>query len=60
MDPLADILAIIEAMDETTIAGLADNAEWRLRTKDLFPSDMDRIEEAVAERRRTVTKEASP
>jgi hypothetical protein len=60
MDPLADILAAIEAMDLMTIAGLAESAEWRLRVKDLFPSDMDRVEEAVAERRTTLTKDSGP
>jgi hypothetical protein len=50
-DPLADLLAEVEAMDLTTIAGLRDNAAWQAKTADLFPTDADRLDEAVTDRR---------
>jgi phage recombination protein Bet len=55
-DPLADLLAEVAAMDLTTIAGLPDNAAWRTRMADLFPTDADRIDEAVADRKAALTQ----
>jgi phage recombination protein Bet len=55
-DPLADLLAEVEAMDLVTLTGLSDNAAWTAKLADLFPSDFDRIDEAVTNRRISLTQ----
>ena len=47
----------VEAMDLVTIAGLRDNAAWRVKVNDLFPTDVDRIDEAIAARKLTLTQQ---
>ena len=53
-DPLADLLAEVEAMDAITLAGLTSNAVWRAKVRDLFPLDQDRLDEAIAARKQAV------
>lgn len=55
-DPLADLLAEVEAMDLVTIAGLPDNAAWQTKMANLFPGDFDRVDEAVTDRRALLTQ----
>jgi hypothetical protein len=55
-DPLADLLAEVEAMDLVTIAGLPDNAAWQTKMANLFPGDFDRVDEAVTDRRELLTQ----
>jgi hypothetical protein len=50
-DPVAELIAEVEAMGDETLAGLASNAAWRARTRDLFPLDADRLEDAIATRK---------
>ena len=56
LDPLADLLAEVALMDLVTIAGLPDSAYWRAKMADLFPTDADRIDEAVTDRRARLTQ----
>jgi ERF superfamily protein len=58
-DPLAGRFAEIEAMDLITIAGLATNAEWRAKLRDLFPPDWDRVEEAIEARKASLQRNAT-
>lgn len=41
------LLAEVAAMDLITLNGLAANAQWIVRVRDLFPPDQDRITEAA-------------
>jgi phage recombination protein Bet len=50
-DPLAERLAEVAEMDLITIAGLASNAQWRAKVRDMFPPDEDRLNEAIAARK---------
>lgn len=49
-DPVEALLAQVEAMDLITLNGLASNAQWRAKLRDLFPPDTDRVDEAVQAR----------
>ena len=51
-DPIRELLAEIEAMDLIALDGLPSLATWRAKVRDLFPPDRDRIDEAIADRRR--------
>lgn len=55
-DPIAELLAEVEGMDEIAINGLATNAAWRARVRDVagFPPDEDRLNEAIANRKATL------
>lgn len=55
-DPIADLLAEVAAMDLETIEGLRSNAVWRRRNLDLFPMDADRLDEAITQRKRSLTE----
>jgi hypothetical protein len=50
-DPIAELIAELEAMDADALDGLASNAAWRAKTRDLFPLDADRLEDAIAARK---------
>lgn len=50
-DPIAELIAEVEAMDADALDGLASNAAWRAKTRDLFPLDADRLEDAIAARK---------
>ena len=52
-DPIAELLAEIEGMDQFRLRQLKTDAQWRVRVKEattMFPPDEDRIEEAIATR----------
>ena len=50
-DPILELLAEVEAMDADGLALLKDSASWRVKTRDLFPPDQDRIAEAIEARK---------
>lgn len=50
-DPVAELIARVEEMDVIALDGLAANAEWKAATRDLFPLDADRLEDAIAARK---------
>jgi hypothetical protein len=50
-DPAAELIAEVEAMDAEALAGLGSNAAWKVKTRDLFPPDQDRLNEAIALRK---------
>ena len=50
-DPIAELIAEVEAMDAAALDGLASNAAWRAKTRDLFPPDPERLDDAIAARR---------
>jgi hypothetical protein len=52
-DPIAELLAEVEAMDLVAINGLKASATWRKRVRDAaqIPPDEDRLNEAIAARR---------
>lgn len=50
-DPIEALLAEVEAMDADGLALLKDSASWRVKTRDLFPPDADRIAEAIEARK---------
>jgi hypothetical protein len=50
-DPIAELIAEVEAMDAGTLEGLARDLEWRTKVKDLFPLDADRLQDAIAARK---------
>jgi hypothetical protein len=50
-DPIAELIAEVEGMDAAALDGLASNAAWRAKTRDLFPLDADRLEDAIAVRK---------
>jgi hypothetical protein len=50
-DPIEALLAEVEAMDADGLALLKDSASWRVKTRDLFPPDQDRIAEAIEARK---------
>jgi hypothetical protein len=54
-DPIAELLAEVEAMDAAALDGLAGNAAWRAKVRDLFPPDAERLNDAIATRRATLT-----
>jgi phage recombination protein Bet len=51
-DPIRELLAEIEAMDADGLDVLSVSASWKVKTRDLFPLDLDRVNEAIADRRR--------
>lgn len=50
-DPIAELIAEVEAMDAVALDGLATNAAWRAKIRDLFPPDEARLEDAIAARK---------
>jgi hypothetical protein len=50
-DPIAELIAEVEAMDADALDGLKSNAAWRAKTRDLFPPDEDRLGDAIAARK---------
>lgn len=50
-DPVRELLAEIEAMDADGLDVLPGSASWKVKTRDLFPLDLDRVNEAIATRR---------
>jgi hypothetical protein len=50
-DPIEALLTEVEAMDAITLAALPTNAVWRGKTRELFPPDQDRINEAIEARK---------
>ena len=61
-DETLPLIAEIETMDLARLDSLATDNEWKWRTLNLFPTDMDRVDEALGNRRRELTpkKEAGP
>ena len=59
-DPIEGLLAEVEAMDAVSLAGLASNAVWRGKTRELFPPDQDRLDEAIAARKAALKKGGNP
>jgi hypothetical protein len=49
-DPIKELLAEIEEKDLIELTGLPTDAQWRVKLRDLFPPDQDRIAEAIATR----------
>lgn len=49
-DPIRELLAKIEAMDLEGLQTVPVSAAWKVKTRDLFPPDLDRINEAVRDR----------
>lgn len=50
-DPIAELIAEVEAMDADALNGLPSNAAWKVKVRDLFPLDADRLENAIAVRK---------
>jgi hypothetical protein len=50
-DPVAELIAEVEAMDADGLDVLPGSASWKVKTRDLFPLDLDRVNEAIATRR---------
>ena len=50
-DPIRKLLAEVEEMDAAAVEALATNKAWQVKTRDLFPMDVDRLNEAVATRK---------
>jgi phage recombination protein Bet len=50
-DPIRELLAEIEAMNADELDTLTVSASWKVKTRDLFPLDLDRVNEAIATRR---------
>jgi hypothetical protein len=57
-DPIRELLAEIAEMDADALDTLTVSAAWRAKTRDVFPPDMDRLQEAIALRRATLKGEA--
>jgi phage recombination protein Bet len=53
-DPIRDLLGEIEEMDLDALDTIAISTAWKVKTRDLFPPDRDRIDEAIALRRATL------
>jgi hypothetical protein len=53
-DPIRELLAEVEAMDLDALDTLTVSTAWKVKTRDLFPPDRDRLDEAIALRRATV------
>jgi hypothetical protein len=56
-DPIAELIAEVEAMDSDALDGLTSNAAWRAKTRDLFPLDAERLEDAINLRRTTLREQ---
>lgn len=53
-DPVGELIAEVDAMDLVALNGLASDAQWRKRVRDVtadFPPDEDRLNEAIAARK---------
>jgi hypothetical protein len=50
-DPVAELIAEVDAMDLDGLDLLRDSASWKVKTRDLFPPDLDRVNEAIALRK---------
>jgi hypothetical protein len=50
-DPVAELIAEVEAMNADGLDVLPGSASWKVKTRDLFPPDLDRVNEAIATRR---------
>jgi hypothetical protein len=50
-DPVAELIAEIDAMDLDGLDLLAGSASWKVKVRDLFPPDLDRVNEAIALRK---------
>jgi hypothetical protein len=50
-DPVAELIAEVEAMDADGLDVLPVSASWKVKTRDLFPPDLDHVNEAIATRR---------
>jgi hypothetical protein len=50
-DPIAELIAEIEEMDAVALDGLQSNAAWKVKVRDLFPLDQNRLEDAITLRR---------
>ena len=50
-DPVAELIVEVEAMDADGLDVLPGSASWKVKTRDLFPPDLDRVNEAIATRR---------
>jgi len=50
-DPIAELIAEVEAADADVLDSLASNAAWKVKVRDLFPPDQERLETAIALRR---------
>ena len=50
-DPVAELIAEVDAMDADGLDVLPGSASWKVKTRDLFPPDLDRVNEAIATRR---------
>jgi phage recombination protein Bet len=48
---LAELIAEVETMDLTALAGLPTSANWQALTRELIPPDFDRLDEAIAARK---------
>jgi phage recombination protein Bet len=61
VDPTIELLAEVETMDLARLNSLSTDREWRFRTMNLFPTDEDRVAEAIGNRRSKLTpKEPQP
>jgi hypothetical protein len=49
-DETAELIAEVQAMDLPTVETISHNNAWIIKTRDLFPLDQDRINEAIVER----------
>lgn len=46
-DPVAELIAEVEATDATALDTLTVSTAWKVKLRDLFPPDMDRVNEAI-------------
>jgi phage recombination protein Bet len=53
-DPIAELIAEVDAMDLDGLDLLPGSASWKVKTRNLFPPDEDRLNEAIALRRATL------
>ena len=58
-DEAAELIAEVQEMDLETLDGLRSNKAWLVKTRDLFPLDQDRLQEAETERRAYLQKQGS-
>jgi phage recombination protein Bet len=53
-DPIAELISEVDAMSGDELDVLRTSASWKVKTRDLFPPDEDRLNEAIALRRATL------
>jgi hypothetical protein len=58
-DPVAELIAEVEAMDLAALDTLTVSTAWKVKTRDLFPPDQDRLNEAIQLRRATLKGDKS-